>query len=97
MVLLLGVLAACSGPGPLTPAEVRWRWRHGQIVEAAAVSDAIDRGVLVTFRCPADAAGNAKVATTTLWTTPMRERERMDPWVRGRDPLQWAAWRACDP
>ena len=89
VVLALTSVEGCDGPGPLTAAEVRWRWRHGSIRSL----EVIDDGVALTIDCPAE-HGVGVVATVTLLTREVREFERRDPLLR-RDPFEFVAWRRC--
>lgn len=91
--LLLPVIEGCGGPGPVTPAEVRWRWQHGDIEQL----EVVDGGVRVTVRCPAEHGlvdGKGVVTSITVLTREVREFERRDPLLR-RDPFRMVAWRRC--
>jgi len=89
VVCLMGLLAGCDGPGPLTPEEVRWRWRHGTLVEATAFPD----GVAVVVACPPPTEG--VTARFRLASREVRIWERGDPLGR-RDPLRFLASRRCE-
>jgi len=85
----LSLAEACDGPGPLTEAEVRWRWGHGEILSV----DVVDDGVTVVVACPAE-HGDGVTASVRLLNREVREFERRDPLLR-RDPFQFVAWRRC--
>jgi hypothetical protein len=90
---LLALAEGCDGPGPLTPAEVRWRWQHGSIRRL----EVVDGGVRVEVTCPAEHGlvdGQGVTATVVLLTREVREFERRDPLLR-RDPFRMVAWRRC--
>ncbi len=93
LAILLAAIAlgtvACEGPGDLTPAEVRWRWKHGVLVEASAAPGGVD----VVVDCPDPHGGS--VARYRIQTREVRIWERRDPFGR-RDPLQFSAWRRCE-
>jgi hypothetical protein len=88
--LLLVLASGCDGPGPLRTGEVRWRWTHGDILEAKDVDD----GVWINLACPSE-HGIGVQAEFTVLTREVREFERRDPLLRRRDPLQLVAWRRC--
>lgn len=80
--------SACDGPGPLTSGEVRWRWRHGTILEAHEVADGVD----VVVACPPP---HATTARFRIVTREVRIWERRDP-LGARDPIEFAGWRRCE-
>jgi hypothetical protein len=86
---LLLLLASCEGPGPLTPAELRWRWHHGTLLEVTAVANGVD----VVVACPKE-HGAGVVARFRVLSREVREFERRDPLGR-RDTLAFIAWRRC--
>lgn len=86
--------AACNGPGPLTPWEVRWRWTHGELLDVVEINDINDIGMRLTVRCPAEQGG--VFATFTVWSSQQRALEAIDPLARKRDALKFAGWRYCE-
>lgn len=93
LIGLLGLAEGCGGPGPLTPAEVRWRWQHGSIERL----EAVDGGARIDLVCPDEHGlvdGRGVNATVVLLTREVREFERRDPLLR-RDPFRMVAWRRC--
>ena len=92
LLLSLTLLSSGCRPGPLSPWEVRLRWKTGELLSVTQR----DEGVLeLVVRCPQSEGG--RTVRIVVSSTEVRTFERLRPLARP-DALNLVGWRRCgDP